>query len=622
MADDVKFVVPEGADFYYKPGEYALAKLEKRIEPQDPGLEASWLCRCIDGRSVFYVKERIAQSFLGNDLDPAKPFWVRLKFLKKSYETGARYVAMIEKDYPGNDANADWEFSTFTAKRSAGDLVRSVVAFETESQICVYVTPNIAVWVDRRGSFANARVGDTVDMRIASARRKDAIALVDPSATAEERSKAILSAHEGELLPESIGSFVIPTRVFQAVRETRLNHESLELLATYGIDLATLTHRQLCEFVEDRYRIEKNLGHVMIRPGRTLVIDFLLGLRSEAGAPMSAGFKRGSHDGTWIMNLYGFTNAEDAFSRCIYVHHDRWQPVLDEIATLALDECWDYAGGSERGQKYILKQYLRFTFYKAWLDGLVLEGPSGDAVFNTGLVDDMYDPIYCYLVKNENPLDVHHRPWAVGFFACWGKGDGGKRLNRQFAEKPKAPEYIDRNHLEDLIYDASKPLDCDYDHIIADNLKRLPLAFLERELSFDNTVRRLLDKHLQAGSNRTWNELRDAVVDNDECMRRISDALRRSVDVAIKYCSWNYKTAIPIYYPRTNGISLLLPLNLCGPDNSADVALVVSRLPHGNYQGETILDLPMAYMDARQICRPSSEWLTTNRLRDGDAEGI
>ena len=44
------------------------------------------------------------------------------------------------------------------------------------------------------------------------------------------------------------------------------------------------------------------------------------------------------------------------------------------------------------------------------------------------------------------------------------------------------------------------------------------------------------------------------------------------------------------------------------------MALVVERLPNGNYQGQTILTLQMAYLDARQICRPNSEWLTVDHI--------
>lgn len=45
-----------------------------------------------------------------------------------------------------------------------------------------------------------------------------------------------------------------------------------------------------------------------------------------------------------------------------------------------------------------------------------------------------------------------------------------------------------------------------------------------------------------------------------------------------------------------------------------DVALVVSKQPSGNYQGETIFSLDMAYLDSRLITRPDSDWLTPENI--------
>ena len=47
----------------------------------------------------------------------------------------------------------------------------------------------------------------------------------------------------------------------------------------------------------------------------------------------------------------------------------------------------------------------------------------------------------------------------------------------------------------------------------------------------------------------------------------------------------------------------------------ADVALVVEKLKDtGNYQGQTILTMKMAYQDARLVFRPNSEWLTLKNV--------
>lgn len=107
---------------------------------------------------------------------------------------------------------------------------------------------------------------------------------------------------------------------------------------------------------------------------------------------------------------------------------------------------------------------------------------------------------------------------------------------------------------------------------------------------------------------------------NPRLFRRLRWRLEDAVDVAKRRIRWNYKTAIPSYYPRANTMSLLLPLCLL-EDGVADVALVVQLMPSGVYQGQTILTMRQAYMNARLICRPDSDWLTTvGRADSGEGE--
>lgn len=77
----------------------------------------------------------------------------------------------------------------------------------------------------------------------------------------------------------------------------------------------------------------------------------------------------------------------------------------------------------------------------------------------------------------------------------------------------------------------------------------------------------------------------------------------------------NFRTAIPSCYPRMNAMSLLLPLCLVD-ELHADAALVVQLMASGDYRGQTILTMEQAYMNARLICRPDSDRLTTLPLRE------
>ena len=92
-----------------------------------------------------------------------------------------------------------------------------------------------------------------------------------------------------------------------------------------------------------------------------------------------------------------------------------------------------------------------------------------------------------------------------------------------------------------------------------------------------------------------------------------------ALDTAMKRASWNYKTAIPQYYPTNNSTSLLLPLAL-KDEQTIDLALVIEKQSSGNYLGHTVLPLSWAYSNARLITRPDSDWLSTDQITQEDDE--
>lgn len=345
-----------------------------------------------------------------------------------------------------------------------------------------------------------------------------------------------------------------------------------------------------------------------------MFFEFDLGIRDEHGVPQCACFKK-QKGKSWVLCLLGFASAERYLS--LYVYVEDWKSVLDELAGLACKgEEWDWPS-SKAPNKYILKRNLLHTFYKVWLDGQIVE-ENGEALFNTGHVDGAYDDIYCYLRKNTHE-DFYNRKWEIGFFACRAKGEKGKKLNGMFKSFPKAPSYRDIGRSEDREYDPQKELFCDYDHIISDNLDRLPAGFLRNRLCYDMELNDLLEACME-GNKTAFSKAKRIIKADDyrgEHLRRdIQNGLEDAVKTMQKYARWNSQVAIPMYYPRTNRISLMLPLKLRGGSSEPfDVALVVERLANGNYQGQTILTPEMAYQDARQIRRPYSEWLSTSNLR-------
>ena len=102
--------------------------------------------------------------------------------------------------------------------------------------------------------------------------------------------------------------------------------------------------------------------------------------------------------------------------------------------------------------------------------------------------------------------------------------------------------------------------------------------------------------------------------------RRLTNDFKEALHTTLARVDWNYKTAIPVYYPREQKMQLLLPLAL---ENSevVDAALLCNhRFDEtqgvNNYEGRTILTLAMAYDNARLIARPDSNWLTFNAVQE------
>jgi Domain of unknown function (DUF3825) len=148
---------------------------------------------------------------------------------------------------------------------------------------------------------------------------------------------------------------------------------------------------------------------------------------------------------------------------------------------------------------------------------------------------------------------------------------------------------------------------------------RFPYAFLEHYVPKGFEWRRYPD--MEAWDKKSFLEALSMAIENDvQCTRSIKRRLEDAKMLAEKRTRWNFKTAIPQYYPRFNTMSLLLPLAIVD-DEVVDIALVVTKNPSGSYQGRTVLPLDWAYQNARLVCRPDSDWLVPNLIKDLDTIG-
>lgn len=283
-------------------------------------------------------------------------------------------------------------------------------------------------------------------------------------------------------------------------------------------------------------------------------------------------------------------------------------------------ERW-YFGTTEDVRYPILGNYLRYVFYKLWLDNCICYSADEQlAAFNTGLVNNQYDFIYAVF---ERIPPVYGKMWNLKGFCIAGEQGLGKELLRQFNPVPRPARFF--THTGELIYEINYDLPLsaqlpyvDYSHIIHDNLDRFPLSFLRSACFGYQKIQELLEQVSAAASkpesDELWEKI-DLMID-DELFLRIKGQIDRSLHIAMRRVMWNYKTAIPVYFPVRNAISWLLPLALSA-GSQADVALVVERFPNGNMEGHTILDLDMAYTNARLISKPESDWLSPDIIKMG-----
>ena len=278
----------------------------------------------------------------------------------------------------------------------------------------------------------------------------------------------------------------------------------------------------------------------------------------------------------------------------------------------ALKENWFYGNKNQYpGSHPILKNYLLLTFERllaedeehyndpTWEKKIITTDKN--AVFNTGLVDKLYEPVYALFSRNTSETST--RKWIFWTFVKSTDREH-QLLTRIFGTNLPSPAHY-YNQTSELVYNIKTEIGSyNWNHFI-DNCRRLPLEFLrENGPKFD---------YSQPKTPQFYIKLAEAIKADQRSMNRIKNRITDAIDYAIKRVRWNFKTAIPIYYPGQKQISLLLPLALVDEDN-IDVALVLEATESGAYIAHTILTLEMAYTNARLITRPDSDWLTAEKI--------
>ena len=304
---------------------------------------------------------------------------------------------------------------------------------------------------------------------------------------------------------------------------------------------------------------------------------------------------------------------------------------IKELADKALEEKWYYgAANAAEAENYpILKNYLAYTFKRLAIEDKILFGNTTDpehageeyAAFNTGLVDKKYEYIYALFKKNTMTPQPY---WYLLDFVVAGE-QSGKTLARLFYPLPKRADYFE-NKFQNMVYDTSTQLLCDYTHIIVERISRFPLRFLQENcppdmLEIDGVkLEEVYPKHAKDSERKRYFEaLGERINNTPVVLNNLKNRLEAAIHLTLKRVEWNYKTAIPVYFPTRNLCSLLLPLCL-SEEGQVDLALVVEHLQSGAYQGQTVLPLDLAYNNSRLLTRPDSDWLRTDSIQSNGSD--
>lgn len=310
-----------------------------------------------------------------------------------------------------------------------------------------------------------------------------------------------------------------------------------------------------------------------------------------------------------------------------------WKDIYPRVANQTLEEKWSFG---ERNDYSILRNYLSYIFAHQWRKGAI--GFSKDqryAAFNTGLPDkSTYKYIYAFYEKIESVTDKHPLVFTPQYrlknFVLSDRGGDGKTLKMNIHPLPAPPQFFEARSAtvwELDFNDNNQPTMPGFDdtHILIQRCDRLPLEFYRRAAYNSERLQSILNS--STNDAQKFKEIRDffrPLLDNKEkpadevtqAYQELFDMLERVISKAIRKLSWNWRAVVPCYNPEREESCFLLPVSFCDatqPDR-AMIASIHEVDGEVVYHIHTVLPLEWAYLDARLVCRPESEWLAADSI--------
>jgi hypothetical protein len=211
--------------------------------------------------------------------------------------------------------------------------------------------------------------------------------------------------------------------------------------------------------------------------------------------------------------------------------------------------------------------------------------PSQEEVFGLFTIADHYDP--------NQTISPSNKMW---YLKAWVRA--GERRLMEFGDLPQLASYW--SDPGELIFNPSRKVQPNVDHIVRDNLTRVPVE-LGGTLDRDGVPTDVKASEFE-GAEEDQLGMPQAV---DEIPLAARNALEGAMKHSVRLAQRSYRIAVPQFHHDT--IQLLLPLYMRDA-RRADLALTLERV--GNwYRAATILYTDWGYQHARLLSRPNSEWL-------------
>ncbi len=296
------------------------------------------------------------------------------------------------------------------------------------------------------------------------------------------------------------------------------------------------------------------------------------------------------------------------------IHFEDIEKSMEDLASIARKEKWCYHNSKDK--HIILKIYLQYTFYQIYSQKkIAVDEKTGYCCFNTGLKSPEYEDIYAVLRKNKSK-EIRQDYLFEGFSLSGSQGLG-KIIVEHFNPLPQKATFIKSN--DDLIFNTSADIHTDIHHILIDNLDRFPISFLENmTLPFAEERKILLKIEKERNpfvKDKLFSKLENMIEKNEVLFSLLRVSLTSSIQKAIRMVQYDYRNALPSFFPTRNVMSMMLPLKFTNQDE-VQAVLLIEKTPSGNYQGQTILTLKQCYVNARLISPLENTFLNPGKIED------